>query len=258
MEFPLTPALDLTNALNPEQFKYVDMIVFYFQPDKVSSAEIMIEDRLSALERDNPEAKRGFSGPVIEEKLDKGKYSKYAAEFSQTVFVEEDPSIRCKNYPFEGLKSFDECDKEQMEAWVVDKYNFLPFFMAKEEANATVGPVEVNFNCNDSASPEAYAHFNGYIKSSCPRPCTQTQIKLNRLVAESWDFGPAVEVIFSDKVMVTYNYYPKFSPVEALASLGGSLGLWLGLGVLQLLQLTLAALISLIGSLTNKEITRGT
>ena len=43
-----------------------------------------------------------------------------------------------------------------------------------------------------------------------------------------------------------------------LASLGGSLGLWLGLGVLQLLQLTLAALISLIGSLTNKEITRGT
>ena len=67
-----------------------------------------------------------------------------------------------------------------------------------------------------------------------------------------------IELMFSDKVVVTYNYYPELSLVEALASLGGSLGLWLGLGVLQLLQLTLAALISLIGSLTNKEITRGT
>ena len=81
--------MDLTNALTPEQFKYVDMIVFYFHLDNVSSAEIMIEDRLSSLDRDNPEAKRGFSGPVIEKKLDKGMYSKYAAEFSQTVFVEE-------------------------------------------------------------------------------------------------------------------------------------------------------------------------
>ena len=59
--------------------------------------------------------------------------------------------------------------------------------------------------------------------------------------------------MFSDKVMVTYNYYPEFSLVEALASLGGSLGLWLGLGVLQLLQLLLTTLVSLVGSLMSKE-----
>ena len=53
--------------------------------------------------------------------------------------------------------------------------------------------------------------------------------------------------------MVTYNYYPEFSLVEALASLGGSLGLWLGLGVLQLLQLLLTTLVSLVDSLMNKE-----
>ena len=233
------------------------MIHFVFKFDEDSSMEIAIEDRLSALERDNPEAKRGFSGPMIEQKLNQKEYTKYIAEFSQNVFVEEDPSVQCKNYPSVEFDTFDDCDKEEMQSWVIDKYNFLPFFMAKEESNATAGLVEVDFNCQEIAAAQAYVHYNGYIKSTCPRPCTQTQTKLNKLVTDKWS-QTMIEVMFSDKVMVTYNYYPEFSLVEAMASLGGSLGLWLGLGVLQLLQLTLAALISLIGSLTNKEITRGT
>ena len=56
--------LDLNNALTPEQFQHADMIIFEFKFDEDSSIEIAIEDRLSALERDNPEAKRGFSGPM--------------------------------------------------------------------------------------------------------------------------------------------------------------------------------------------------
>ena len=245
--------LDLTGALTPEQFHRADMIVFYFNSDKDSSVEIAIEDRLSALERDNPEAKCGFLGPVIEHKLDSKAFTKYAVEFAQSVFVEEDPSIGCKVYPWEGFSSFDECDQEFMQDWVINKYNFLPFYMAKVESNATVGPVQVDFNCHENTSPEAYAHYNGYIKSACPIPCTQTQIKLNMLTTENWEGQPAVELIMSDKVMVTYNYYPEFSPVEALASLGGSLGLWLGLGVLQLLQLIVATSLTLVGSFISKE-----
>ena len=228
------------------------MINFDFKFDEDSSMEIAIEDRLSALERDNPEAKRGFSGPMIEQKLNQKEYTKHIVEFSQNVFVEEDPSVQCKNYPSEEFDTFDDCDKEEMQSWVIDKYNFLPFFMAKEESNATAGPVEVDFNCHEFAAPQAYAHYNGYIKSNCPRPCTQTQIKLNKLLTEKWPH-PSVELMFSDKVMVTYNYYPEFSLVEALASLGGSLGLWLGLGVLQLLQLLLSTLVSLVDSLMSKK-----
>ena len=241
--------LDLNNALTPEQFQHADMIIFEFKFDEESSVEVAIEDRLSALERDNPEAKRGFSGPMIEQKLNQKKYTKYIVEFSQNVFVEEDPSVQCKNYPSEDFDTFDDCDKEMMQSWVIEKYNFLPFFMAKEESNATAGPVEVDFNCHEV---QAYAHYNGYIKSTCNRPCTQTQIKLNKLLTEKWPH-PSVELMFSDKVMVTYNYYPEFSLVEALASLGGSLGLWLGLGVLQLLQLLLTTLVSLVDSLMSKE-----
>ena len=239
--------LDLNGALTPEQCDHADMITFNFDPDEESSVEVAIEDRLSALERDNPEAKRGFLGPVIEHKLNAKAFTKYVVEFTQSVFVEEDPSIGCKDYPWEGFSSFDDCDKEKMQGWVTNKYNFLPFYMAKVESNATEGPVKVDFNCHENTSPEAYAHYNGYIKSACPIPCTQTQIKLNKLITEKWDGAPSVELMLSDKVMVTHNYYPEFSPVEALASLGGSLGLWLGLGVLQLLQIIVATSITLVG-----------
>ena len=228
--------LDLTDALTSDQFKTADVIVFHFHKDSKSEMEIAIEDKLSQLERDNPEAKSGYFGPLIEHKLDESTFTKYEVEFSQNIFAEEDPSVGCKNYPWQGFSHFNDCDEDQMQTWVTTNYPFLPFFMAKEESNATAGPIKVEFECN-IASPEAYAHFNGYTKSACPRACRRTEVKVNKMVQDYYDGGPAVELILSDKVMVTTNFYPKFSLVEALASLGGSLGLWLGLGVLQLLQL---------------------
>ena len=134
-----------------------------------------------------------------------------------------------------------------MQEWVIDKYGFLPFFMAKEESNATAGPITVDFECN-ILNPEMYVDFNGYTKSFCPTPCQQTHVTVNKMVQDSYTGSPAVELVLSDKVMVTHNFYPKFSLVEALASLGGSLGLWLGLGVLQLLQLLITCLSSRVTS----------
>ena len=235
--------LDLSDALTSDQFKTADVVVFHFLKDTDSRMEIAIEDGLSHLERDNPEARMGYSGPVIERNLNESTFTKYVVEFSQNIFEEEDPSVGCKNYPWRAFSNFNDCDEEQMETWVTSNYGFLPFFMAKEESNATAGPVDVDFECNIT-SPEAYAHFNGYTKSFCPRPCRQTEVKVNKMVEDFYEGGPAVELILSDKVMVTTNFYPKFNFVEVLAGLGGSLGLWLGLGVLQLLQLLLTTSLS--------------
>ena len=236
--------LDLSGALTSDQFKTADVIFLHFYKDSKSRMEIEIEDGLSKLERDNPESKSGYLGPVIDHKLDEPTFTKYLVEFSQNIFEEADPSVGCKNYPWQGFSSFNACDEDQMQTWVTRNCGFLPFFMAKEEANATAGPIKVDFECN-IASPEAYAHFNGYVKSFCPRPCRQTEVKVNKMVQDFYEDGPAVELILSDKVMVTNNFYPKFSFVEVLASLGGSLGLWLGLEVPQLLQHLLTICISL-------------
>ena len=43
-----------------------------------------------------------------------------------------------------------------------------------------------------------------------------------------------LDITFKQSVTVTEYFYPEFSFSDFLSSMGGALGLWLGLGVLQL------------------------
>ena len=43
------------------------------------------------------------------------------------------------------------------------------------------------------------------------------------------------------QVRVTEHYFPNFSPEELLAAVGSSLGLWLGLGVIHIMDLFVTA-----------------
>ena len=65
--------------------------------------------------------------------------------------------------------------------------------------------------------------------------CAYYQISANFLLQHQ-EGQVSVELLFSDSVMVTTFYFPVFYLTDLLSSLGGSLGLWLGLGILQLLQ----------------------
>ena len=106
--------------------------------------------------------------------------------------------------------------------------------MAKEQTNSTTGPIEVDFNC--SLWKEEYAMFLGYRRSSCPIPCAKTIIDVKHLATEE-AYDHTIIFMFSESLMVTKHSFPELSLVEDLVSVGGSMGLWLGLGVLQLLQL---------------------
>ena len=62
-----------------------------------------------------------------------------------------------------------------------------------------------------------------------------------------------IEILFSESLLVTRHFFPDPSLAEGLASLGGSMGLWLGLGVLQLLQLVTKNIIVLFAKATKKN-----
>ena len=70
--------------------------------------------------------------------------------------------------------------------------------------------------------------------SDCPLPCTSTEITCvnldEKFVAEN---NSRIDITFSDSVSFMMNDFPKFNFAVFLSTLGGSMGLWLGLGVLQ-------------------------
>ena len=79
--------------------------------------------------------------------------------------------------------------------------------------------------------------WRGSYESDCQYPCKATQFHGRTLL-----FQPRKDAAYSvlsftlnQVVMVTESYIPQFSLSNFLAELGGSLGLWLGVGAVQLL-----------------------
>ena len=74
----------------------------------------------------------------------------------------------------------------------------------------------------------------------CPLPCTETLVKtvfMDEFYKTSAELNVSrIDIVFYHKVDMTIRDFPIFNFASFLASLGGTLGLWLGLGILQLLD----------------------
>ena len=99
----------------------------------------------------------------------------------------------------------------------------------------------------------------GRQESNCPKPCkltsviiitfllnflTKTLIQVvSRNIENFIDDFPGFGFNINHKIEVTESYVPDFSFTAFLAGLGGSLGLWLGVGAVQILSLAFSILI---------------
>ena len=201
--------------------------------------EINIEDRLHHLGRSNRFTKLSQSGPQIQiENLgQKCSNKKFLVEFKQTVYVEEDESKGCVNYP-NKYESYNECDEAFMRDLLKKHYppDFMPFWLGS--VNATQWMSSTNI------TERIYSDLiKGTLmppKDVCPLPCTSTSRSTDFLyeMHENVSYS-TIAVTFPDKVEVTHWDYGAFSLAEVLASLGGAMGLWLGVGVGQLLDMIL-------------------
>ena len=80
--------------------------------------------------------------------------------------------------------------------------------------------------------------MTGTTISDCLMPCTKTKIEI---VAVDEKFvvykDSTIDITFTRTVTVSKTDFPQFSIVKFLSALGGSIGLWLGLGVIQMLEI---------------------
>ena len=214
-------------------------IHFYFKNNSKLDVEIKIEDRLLSVSRDFKYNKFGNSGPKINlPKLD-SVYRYFAVKFHQNMFVENDPGKRCNNY---NTNSYDDCDADFIKTILEKNYpaGFLPVWASEDSLDVT----KYIFSSNKSFEA-AYADIiSGDAGSNCPIPCTSTDVKTVFLDEKIKSDNPysKIDIAFSDMVTITSSDFPKFNPAGFLSSLGGSMGLWLGLGVVQTIELLVGAL----------------
>ena len=150
------------------------------------------------------------------------------------------PPSAARVIPGEQFPTYNDCDEDYMQRYLTRNYppGFLPFFMSKNQTNATSIPMTVENN----ADPMYYM-FNGYLGNICPLPCTQTYTTGSLMYTGKVNMNETtIELLLPKTLMLTKTYFPQFSMVEVLTCLGGSMGLWLGLGVLQLIERLLSTI----------------
>ena len=84
-------------------------------------------------------------------------------------------------------------------------------------------------------------HFNllrGLTVSNCNLPCTITKTYTKK-VSEVFNYRKMMTISFTKEMQVTKTSIVPFSIVDFFSGMGGILGLWMGLGALQIIELVM-------------------
>ena len=206
-----------------------------------TTALVRIVDRNTLLDR----ASYSYSGVSIKTDLRESKKLRYVVTLKQNIYVEEDESKGCKNYPFNGFADYGSCDEDFVSRSLreVGPPHFVPFWATKNWSlvtNLTVLSHEEVYNMSVLWNKNYECIFDGTSVSDCPVPCTTTIAIAKEEDVTTMEGGSAIDITFFDTILVTTTSFPTFSFSDALAKLGGAMGLWLGIGIMQVFEILLS------------------
>ena len=160
----------------------------------------------------------------------------FATELEQRIFLENDPKIECQVY--NSTFTYDHCDQKFIKKVLHKNYptSFTPIW-----ATDNMSEVSTFWIANTSTFSKAMEDlFVGTKMSDCLVPCTSTRIKTvfldEKLYGHTGKGASRIEITFSDSVDTYINEFPTFNISSFLAEIGGAIGLWLGLGVIQIME----------------------
>jgi hypothetical protein len=162
--------------------------------------------------------------------------SSYYLKIKKNVFMEHDVTKNCRNYPNPNYASYRDCDEQWLKDSVAAGWpGLVPVWLADdlEKVTEQYAPHRDSRHLADL--------FDGTKVSGCPLPCStvRTETKMLRAFLSGSQsttiliyFSPTVEVSTTDLVKPTISSF--------LSAVGGSVGLWLGLGAAQAVQILIA------------------
>jgi hypothetical protein len=164
----------------------------------------------------------------------------FLVNLKKNVFVEEDPTKNCRNYPNPDYASYRDCDDQWMKDTVASQApGLVPIWLADTMETVTIQLFAPNFT-----------NFGGMITGSslsdCPLPCSTIYTE-TRFIAEHIADDAVIAITFSPSVQVTTTDFVKPTLSSFLSAVGGSVGLWLGLGALQAVEILFNWLLPWIG-----------
>ena len=137
------------------------------------------------------------------------------------------------------FSSYEECD----DAYIKEKLaNYFPPTFVPVWATDNISLVTTHMHLEkssiNSTATKYWKYYLGNHVSHCLLPCTETTFSASKVYTKKLnkDYSK-IFIEFSQIVMISITDFSSLIFADFIANIGGSLGLWLGVGVMQLLQL---------------------
>jgi hypothetical protein len=218
--------LDFTNHSLPKN-DGIGSLILAFHDMKNFSVVIEVEGATLSSNRIIRTNAFFSSGDAI--KMENGKGRTYAVQIKKNVYMEEDLSKNCKNYPTPEFRSYNDCvDQKINDTLSCALPGLVPIWLTDDPSKVTTNIL--------STDPAVGNMFSGLRKSNCPLPCTTFHIE-TKFTTEFADYFNGIEIEIFQKVQVVTTDFVTPPISSFLSVVGGSMGLWLGLGVLQVVEM---------------------
>ena len=165
-------------------------------------------------------------------------------EMSQEIYVKEDTSKNCTNYPNNEYETYNKCDRKSALSDLSKRISsqFYPHWAAASNnfSRVTTTPVFMDITNSSSAYLTHINYLAGITTTHCQLPCQVTKT-FTKFITNQKGAQSGISVSFNQEMQVTQTNLVQFSPIKCLCDMGGKLGLWLGLGALQLAEVLVTA-----------------
>ena len=158
------------------------------------SVEVQLKDSSLDCKRNIRDHHSYSIGDTIKLEQD-GVSTAYIVDISQRVFVEEDPTNTCRDYPNADFSTYAQCDDQFMRKLLP---NITPIWLAEDLAHVTTEAFD-EFGTYGRTMADM---IDGSLVSDCPLPCktTHTQAKLFNTMSSA---DTEIDIAFSSKVKIT-------------------------------------------------------
>ena len=230
--------LDISQYLVNKTWSEVVIHIKNLTEISVDHVGIEIEDKKLFTNRMILSNKHFFSGDKIGISQAKHWQEKsYSIVLEKAVFIEEDISKNCSNYPNEEFSSYNECDEDFIRMNLGDLYSvgYVPLWSTQERRNIT-SLTTIPYSLQNWYKKRNL--FSGFKSSDCQLPCTRVSVDSKlEYVKKNDEDDNQINLIFINSIEISKTDFANFNIFTVLSFIGGNMGLWLGLGMVQFFEI---------------------